>query len=324
MTKNKILYFGNYGSAFEHGIASRFILDTLDNTMDLYIRPIYLEGEQIDTSIYKNLEKKPIRTFDYCIQHCDLDLMCVPALKTHNIAIPTNYTNTENLSILKHFDSVLVDNLDIYNKLVKDLKHKNARIFKYNKPIADPNTYDLGLFTSTKKFYYVGNYHANQHNIQKIIVAFNLAFRTETSASLTLFINDHHKYQKEIEDYISNIKNKLKLNYLFNKQKIMFSNFSTHEICAIHKTCDILLDINDKPISNIHRHLAEYYNNKVLTSDDLKKITVPSIDDPDYHPDDIKLSILTNDLIQKMRDIVVSEGSRQKYISQSTISQILC
>lgn len=317
-----ILYFGAYGASHEPGVASRYILDTLNLDKDFCIRPIVYYGEQVDTTIYQKYEKS-INNPEYIIQHCPIDHMAISMIDAKNVAIPTHYCIYDNIDILKFFDIILVDNISLYTRIVKEIKHKNVRLFRYNKPEFQKNTFNLGLVGNTKKFYYIGKYKENQHLLQKIIVSFNLAFRTETNVSLTLFINDNSKYQKELDDYTTYIKKRLKISDLFSKEKIFFNNFSTQEVCTAHNTGDILLDLDDSPYSNIHRHLAEFHDNQVLTFEDIKKIHVPAIDDDNYWPNKIKFSILTQDLVDQMKTVVDSKNCKQKYTSQQTIEQIL-
>lgn len=317
------LYFGAYKDAFEHGLSSASLVNTLskNENIQLYTRPLLLSQYQTTNNSFDQHEKCSSLNFDIVIQHCPINNLSYPLKKYYNIAIPTNING--DLNKLKNFDLILVDSSDAYDILVKKYS-KRVKLFGYDHNPRNIGTYNISLYNNTKKFYFVGDYFTNQHIIQKIIVSFNIAFRSNNDCSLLLFLNNQNDYEKHLESFIKDIKKKLKIKNDLNKEIIICDTLANN-VYSAHKTGNILINIHDTNISNYHEHVAEYCGNQIINMSDVENILVPAIDDPNYYPGYNKKSAVTDSMIEVMKSSYTHKNKfkKIKYKDQPSINTFL-
>ena len=203
-----ILYFGPYKDIFEHGIPSRSVIGSLAKKCQsgLSIRNILLTPHTggVSSLLPPNISSDHSTSPDIIIQHVPVDHLSYPRKNsgTINAAIPMDLDISRPNDRLQYFDLILVDEIDKYNILCDKFSSDKVKLFRYEYDIVSKGTYDLKLYANTKKFYFVNDYINNQHTIQKIIIAFNLAFRSNQDVGLFLCFNDQNQYNKEIRTFI--------------------------------------------------------------------------------------------------------------------------
>lgn len=325
-----ILYFGPYKDIFEHGIPSRSVIGSLAKKCQsgLSIRNILLTPHTggVSSLLPPNISSDHSTSPDIIIQHVPVDHLSYPRKNsgTINAAIPMDLDISRPNDRLQYFDLILVDEIDKYNILCEKFSSDKVKLFRYEYDIVSKGTYDLKLYANTKKFYFVNDYINNQHTIQKIIIAFNLAFRSNQDVGLFLCFNDQNQYNKEIRTFIDDTKTKLRISNITHREIILFNSFDPPSINAIHNTGNVYLDLYDHARSNYHRQIAEYHNNQILSTSDLENIRVPAIEDSLYFPGQIKRSITTQSLVEKlveMNDQI--KPSQYNYETTPNINDIL-
>jgi hypothetical protein len=314
-----VLYFGSYREAFEYGLSANSLVQTLSSNKDinLFIRPVYISQYRSVDKKYSDYEKLPSSDFDIIIQHCPISYLAKPIKKYYNIAIPTNPQKQEDINKLDVFDLILVDNMSSYEVLTKKYTNKKVKLFGYDDDITKSGSFSIPMYNNTKKFYFAGEYFGNQQIIQKIIVSFNIAFRSNMGCSLLLFLNDHNEYEKDIHSFIKDTKKKLKIKDALDREIIIIGSMNDN-IQAAHRTGDVYLNIYDNAISNYHCHIAEKNNNQIINASDTETISVPAIDDPEYTHGKNKISILTDSLIKQMALAYSHPNKYKKYSYKDT------
>ena len=323
------LYYGPFSSSYENGVSSRYLLDKLAGNLKYNIYPLWLSDTNIDTEHYGHLRQE-LNDIDLCVQHCPPEYLTIPQLACKNIYIPINH-NYCYINKFEYFDTILVDDNQYYNILTKNYKLKNIKKFKYSEPIDNLQTFEFDILNSTKKFYYIGNYTNNKNIIQKIISSFYIASLDISDVSLILFLNDTENNRSELEEYISFIRSELKIQHSLQKHRIYFHNFSSSELCSAHKSGNILINTYDFVYSNIHQHIAEYYRNQVISTEDLITIDIPDNKSIARYSNSsmTKTSIVTNSLIaaikQKYQNLLdIEYKNKYYYIHNKNINDIIC
>lgn len=315
-----ILYVGPYKDVSIDGIASRYLINNLRDipNINLTIQNIVLNSKINNSLVYaEEVIKSDLESYDVVIQHAPVDLIVNDSRIRKSIIIPIiDLLNEKNINKLKvkKFDKLLVNSKYHLDKLKKIFGSKIIYLRYSNiiQPIS--RKYSIRFLNNTKKFYYIGNYVEQQSLVRKTMLSFMMAFRTDPSISLVLFLSDSpselEQLNKDIQDY------KKQLNLINDFKKITIAPFdSTEESLAItHNGGDIYIS----PIvsnSNIHCEIAQAYKKKILYLDRIDSITVPM--EKDYYVGDTMSSPVTLSVIAEMKKISSDNHKSQYFLCDS-------
>lgn len=310
-----ILYIGPYRQNNDDGILSKLYLHNLIiSNHNITCRPIYLSQSNIEkfNGEFLTYESTIYDQYDYLIQHAPLDLLQRHGGFPKNIAVPI-LDNISNLKSyhkkqLTQFDKVIINNDNSEAMMVKnDLGEK---IYRIACPIADNlienlkgKKLNLGIHNSTTKFYFFGNLDRDMDVIQKILVSFYISFRSEYGKSLILFLEDvNPTKQLEFVNMAKEIKQKLKINTSEKSvsEYFVFKNLLLEEKIIAHSSCQVFLNLGQASI--LQEQYAKFFNNHVINTDIVETIEVPNYNSNTYEPNDTYESIVTQSLIDVMKN----------------------
>lgn len=329
-----ILYFGPYKYNDFLGICSRALIDELSQIDEakLYTKPIFLNNLYANRTMvnYSAYNKKlPDQNFDYIIQHCPIDMVALDHnLSKKNIYIPIcDYgINVDYTYNLHKFDHICVDNLTHYK--IFDYLELNSSIIDYNIPkkTNDNLKINIGLNRFKTKFYFIGSYQQNINILNKLIVAFILAFRDNPNVSLTLLLNEDQResVNKSINKTISSLYEKLNFNSKIPPIQIITQTFSIEDLQLIHNNFDIFIDLSDEYETGLNYGLAKKYNKTLLSIQDIKSVIVPYLDGYAYSTR-YKFSVLTTSLKKNLQNKLLEfkKNKTPEYINTTTIKEII-
>ena len=315
-----ILYIGPYRDISIDGISSRYLINSLKDIPNttLNIQSITINNKVDNSVIYdEEVITKDLQSYDIVIQQAPVDFIVADSRIKKSIIIPViNILNDKTINKLKikKFDKLLVSNKYHLDKLKKIFGHKVVYLRHSNivQPIS--KKYSIRFLNNTKKFYYIGSYIGEQHLVRKIILSFMMAFRTDTSNSLVLFLDDNQsdleQLNKDIEDY------KKQINLINDFKKITVAGFNnTEESLAIaHNGGDIYIN-PIMSVSNIHCEIAQAYKKKILYLDKIDSVVVPI--EKDYDSGDTMLSPITMSVMTEMKKISSNDYKNQYFLCDS-------
>lgn len=315
-----ILYIGPYKDISIDGISSRYLINNLRDmpSINLTIQNIIISSKADNSLVYsEETIKSDLESYDVVIQHAPIDFIVSDSRIKKSIIIPImDSLNEKNINKLKvkKFNKLLVNNKCYLDKLKKIFGSKIICL-RYNNIIQPINRkYSIRFLNNTKKFYYIGNYIQQQSLVRKTILSFMMAFRTDPSTSLVLFLSDNQsdleQLNKDMEDY------KKQLNLINDCKKITVAPFnSTEESLSIaHNGGDIYIS----PIvsnSNIHCEIAQAYKKKILYLDRIDSVSVPA--DKDYRVGDNISSPVTLSVVAEMKKISSDDHKSQYFLCDS-------
>lgn len=332
----KILYIGPYRNELSIGYASRNIISSLQKNNDITIRHIYLQNNnnyKINNDL-STLEQKDISAhYDIIVQHSTPYLLATYKninIANKNIAIPIinkTINKKQYHNVLSGFDEILTEDKVVESILVQSYKIGNVQLFNYE--IADQSdnqgTLNLDIHNQNKKFYFIGSFQNNKRIIKLIISSFYLAFGANQDVSLILFITDNSdQVKQELQKLIDTLKQELNLLTNNYTHKIIVKPLSDTESLAIHKTCDIYISLHDSGIeSNIHRAVAEKYNNTIIDESNTNMVyDIHQGYGDTYFFGELMLTTNITSLSESMMRAI--QNPTQTTSSTKTIDQILC
>jgi hypothetical protein len=330
----KILYIGPYRNELSIGQASRNIVSSLAKDNDLTIRHIYVQNNN-DYRISNDLlvlEQKDIESYyDTIIQHSTPYLLATYNnldIAKKNIAIPIinkTINKKQYQNALSKFDNILTDDRVIESILTKSYGIDNIKLFNYNITNNNLNKINLDIHNQNKKFYFIGSFYNNKKIIKLIISSFYLAFGGTSEVSLILFITDNSdSVKQELQKLINDLKKELNILTTNYNHKIIVKTLSDEESLSVHNSCDIYISLHDSGIeSNIHRAIAEKYNNTII--DESNTNMIYDIDQgygDTYSFGELTMTTNNASLSQSMISSIVNKTTKNN--TTETIDKILC
>jgi hypothetical protein len=315
-----ILYIGPYKNISIDGIASRYLIDSLKliPNINLTIQNIIIDNK-INNSFSYSEEKISgnLESFDIVIQHAPVDMIVNDSRIKKLIIFPIMDVVNEkiiNMLSIKKFDKLLVNSKYHLDKLKKVFGSK-VTYLRYNKTgIPINKRYNIKFLNKTQKFYCVSSYKKEQNIIRKIILSFMMAFRTNPTVSLILFLEDKPSELEQLNKDIAEYKKQLNLINDFKKITIAPFDNTEESLLATHNSGDIYLSTIISE-SNIHCDIAQLYKKKILYLDRVDSATIPS--ESDYTVGDTITSPLTISLAEEMRRISSDTNKNQYFLCDS-------
>ncbi len=252
----KILYIGHYREFGGWGQAAKDCILALDSIgIDVVCRNVTRTQDRGISGRLKQLEDKSTEGCDVCIQH----VLPHHLVKTSKFKKNIAYLEAESTSIahlnwlesLKMMDEVWVPNKQLADSIKEDgisvkvmvIPH-TVDIDKYKKQYGNIN---ISGAEDTFKFYYVGDVN-DRKNIESILTCFHSEFEKYENVSLVLKTKKFGYDSKKLDEYISNICNKVKSEIrIYNdlkeyKKDILISNeISNDQLLQLHKSCDCFI-----------------------------------------------------------------------------------
>jgi hypothetical protein len=326
-----ILYLGPYRDDTAYGELSRQYIKTLKlHNNHLHLKPYFLEN--LPYALEDHLQELEHNTqniqYDYCIQHLPLDRLAYSGYY-RNVAIPIfgGYSNITDINIVETmngFDKIIVNTDQEIGLLLKsDIKppilKADIDLSEAIENIGDKK-FNFGAHNYSHKFYGFFHYKREHDLIKKLLMAFYIAFRCREGQSIILSIAGDQEDQKDLSQFIQQTKNELNIK-TSNKSLIelfLFSHMGLPEQIALHKTCETLLCFSHGT-TILHKTIAKAVNNHIIDEDSAVAVDVPCYSNQNrrYLPDDNHVSVLTNSLINNMREFVYKQPT------QSTMSKDL-
>jgi hypothetical protein len=334
-----ILYIGPYNSSRFVSNASIDIIQSLESNekvSDITIRPCFINGVNnnfSDNAIIQNLSRKPIKShYDVIIQHCPVELLS-PTYDngTKNIAIPlfNRIINCHSIiEKLQEFELVLVDNDADAHFLNTHSMVKHLKVFDYKN--MDPtiskntNTMNIVLFKDHVKYYTILE-DFDEELITCIVKSFYYALSQSNDFALVIFINSNDQsLNNKASELIKNINNQI--NYRSNQANvhIMTKQLSLDEICSIHNTCDIFLDLEISNYNSLNKYIVKKYNKPSIILDMVMSDAVPYQSNKSSLIGELIPKPGYSLLIPSMQNII---SNKDKYISEhshESIDEIIC
>jgi len=330
----KILYIGPYRNELAVGHASRNIISSLRKDNDLTVRHIYVQNNN-DYRINNDLlalEQRDIESYyDTIIQHSTPYLLATYNnlnITQKNIAIPIinkTINKKQYQNALSNFDNILTDDRVVESILTKSYSMNNIKLFKYNATNDNTNKINLDIHNQNKKFYFIGSFSNNRRIIKLIISSFYLAFGGSSDVSLILFILDNSdEVKQEINKLVDSLKKELNILTTNYNHKIIVKTLSDDESLSVHNSCDIYISLHDSGIeSNMHRAIAEKYNNTIIDESNTNMIYDINQGYGDtYSFGELTLTTNNASLSQSMINAISNKTTHNN--TTETIDQILC
>jgi hypothetical protein len=304
----------------------------------LHLRPFYLENNPyspINESISKLEKTSGSEKYDCCIQHLPIDKLAYSGFFPQHVAIPifggySNITDDRIIENLNRFDKVIVNtDQDISLLLKSEIKSKilktDVDLSETISAIGDKR-FNFGAHNYNHKFYGFFHYKREHDLIKKILLSFYIAFRCRDGQSIILSITGDSEDQKDLTRFIQQTKQELNIN-VSNKSLVelfLFTPMSIQDQIALHKTCETLLCFS-RSTTVLHKEIAEVVNNHIMDEDNTVIVDVPcySNEHRKYLPDDNHASVLTNSLINNMREFVYKQPEKPRQKNTIPISRLI-
>jgi hypothetical protein len=333
-----ILYIGPYNSSRFISNASIDIIQSLesnDKVSNITIRPCFINGmnnHSSDNTIIQNLSRKPLQShYDAIIQHCPIELLSPTYNKnTKNIAIPlfNRIINCHSIiEKLQEFELVLVDNDADAHFLSTHSMVKNLKVFDYNMDTLisnNTNTMNIVLYKDQVKYYAILE-DFNEELITCIVKSFYYASSQSDNFALAIFIDaNDNSLNSKASELIKNIN--VQVGYRSNQSNIniIAKQFTFDEICTIHNTCDIFLDLEISNYNSLNKYIVKKYNKPSIILDMVMSDAVPCQSDKSLLIGELMPKPGYSLLIPSMQNII---SHKDKYINNNThesIDAIIC
>lgn len=281
-----ILYLGPYKhkNALYHASLD-IIRDLLQNSNidNLHIRPIYANGNFTKDNkdfIIQNLSGKSLLNhYDVIIQHCPITMISNTFdLCDTSVAIPLFSKiigSNRYQKKLEGIDLFLTDSPD-HTDFLNSYYNLDSKTFSYSQVYASQSNISFPIYEETIKIY--STYETYNANIfEKTIIAFYEACVAYDNISLIFVIsNADQSVMNQLNTDFEKVKTKLGLkSNIFNVQ-VMIKDFSFEELCAIHKKCDVYIDLEQSNFSSkINRYIAKQMNSTIITDHDVTNDITP-------------------------------------------------
>lgn len=330
-----ILYIGPYNSSRLISSGSIDIIKSLESNekiSDVTIRPCFINGTTnncSDNMIIQNLSRKPLKShYDAIIQHCPIEVLSGSYdPNTRNIAIPIfNRTIHCHAMIekLQEFELVLVDNDADAHFLNTHSSVKNLKVFDYGNISKNTNTINMVLHKDQTKYYAILE-GLDEELITYIVKSFYCALSQSDNFALAIFINSNdHTLNNKASELIKRINNQIGYRSNQNNINITVKELTFEEICAIHYTCDIFLDLDISNYNSLHRHIAKQHNKPCIILDMVMADAIPYQSDKSSLIGELIPRPGYSLLIPSMQNILTN---KDKYINDNThesIDVIIC
>jgi hypothetical protein len=337
-----ILYIGPYRQLDYIGQASRLYIRSIidqakkkNDNVKLHTRSVCIEPNLLDKEYSSPYEKfdESIDEYSIIVQHLPLEYLSIQK-KFHNIAIPivdarlVGASNNYYYSQLNEFDYILTDNVRTKEFLKRSNIKTKLDIFSEH-IIPDPRTlnqrYNLGEINNLFKFGFIGPYKSNEQIIQKLIISYTIAFRSDTKTHLVLFLRGTAQDKSDIEKFYNNTKKRLKIVNDENRISFIFNDLNETDSSVGINTMDCYLSINDDIQYVLYENYAMSSKKLVLSNKDISMIKTPAIDIGDHYcSGDIIGSLTTEDIIQKMLLVANNNHKRSKSPDYPKLGAFIC
>jgi glycosyltransferase involved in cell wall biosynthesis len=247
----KVLYIGHYkeGSGWSQAAINN-IMAMHSADIDLVCRNVKLTDYQATVNpIITQLENKPLKDIDVCIQHVLPHHIVGTKKFKKNIAYFVSESSTIKhmpwISHLKLLDELWVPNNSIKSNLqndglkqpIKIIPH-TTNIHRYNKRVYE--RLNIEHNDHKFKFYYIGDLN-DRKNIESVIRCFHSEFKPTEPVALVLKVKKHGLDPNALRNYVADICTTIK------KELRMYPDVSQY-----HKELIISEDVDDDLIDSIH------------------------------------------------------------------------
>lgn len=269
------LYLGPYRQSNDEGVQSRIYLNTLSESINVCSRTVYTDPLCVDNDCnYDITERIEFKNINLLVQHLPISQLAIYKKIKYNVCIPI--VNSRNLSDddfkkLEYFDSILVDNDYLYNKISSKFYHK-IKLIKSNiiqNKLSVDNKFNLNNRELSHKFYFIGDYKNNIDLINDISIAFIRLNKEYADIILIFFL--YNTEQSEIVDLTNNIKRAHQLfqikNNIINIIPIPISN-NISSLISAHNSGNTFLNIADSSKIPINKTIAINHKNKIIDISD--------------------------------------------------------
>jgi hypothetical protein len=332
-----ILYIGPYRDNSIDGELSRLYIDDISAEHTIHLAPYTISENKLGNILpqYLKLENTIPSTYDCCIQHLPIDLLCWSGMYSKNIAIPiiegiVSINSSSTIENLNRFDQIIINNeTDLHTVLRSNIMTKVDQV-KCDIDL-DPQTivdkrYNFGAHNNNHKFYGFFHYKKDVDIIKNILLAFYIAFRCREGQSLIMSIVADHEDQSDLLSFIR--KTKETLNILDNNKSLteifLFYPMTLEDKIVLHNTCETFMSFS-RENTTLHQNIAQTLNNNVLDYSNTEHIEDPAqeIFAKKYDPNNSIYSIVLSSLINNMRSFVTKRPEQAKKLNMTPISKIL-
>lgn len=337
-----ILYIGPYRQLDYIGQASRLYLRSIldqakkkNDNVKLHARSVCIEPNLLSKDydgLYEKFDKS-IDEYSMIVQHLPPEYLSIQK-SCYNIAIPIvdarliDASNNYYYSQLNEFDYVLIDNIRTKEFLKRSNIKTKLDIFSEH-IIPDPRTlnqrYNLGEINNLFKFGFIGPYKSNEQIIQKLILSYTIAFRSDIKTHLVLFLRGTAQDKSDIEKFYNSSRKRLNIVNDENRISFIFNDLNETESSVAINTLDCYLSINDDIQYVLYENYAMSSKKLVLSNKDISIIKTPAIDIGDhYSSGDIIGSLTTEDIMQKMLLAANNNHKRSKSPDYPKLGAFIC
>lgn len=250
------LFIGPYRQQDGWGAATRdYIRAIASHIKNISIRPLYLATNyinQLDEDLLE-YENSTYENYDIVFQKALPHCLVPQQLTAKNVGLFTLETNDISHSNCVHLINRMSEICVPSQQEAKTLKAsgvtipiriisqpldtayiKKQRDLQHKLPL-DP------LIAKTFKFYTIGEY-VDRKNILDTVLAFNLAFDITDNVSLIIKTSrpglSSADAQKFIVQEITNMKKRMNIGFLKNKEVVITDRLSDDDLMGLHRTCD--------------------------------------------------------------------------------------
>jgi len=252
-----ILYIGHYKENSGWSKAAIDLISSIDSVgINIVCRNIKLTPQESNVSNrILELEKRPIKNIDVCIQHV-LPHHLTGTSKFKNISYYVGESNTLKYNNwkcnLKLMDEIWVPNRTALNNMNRD-GFDNVRYV--------PHAFDLSQYKKTEtkkisfgdknhtfKFYYIADINERK-NLESVIKCFHSEFHRSEPVSLVLKVKKFGVSPDDLNSYVKNLCNSIKTTLRiypkvenYHEEIIIPNNMSENEIQLLHRSCDCFVN----------------------------------------------------------------------------------
>lgn len=299
---NNILYIGPYRQRDMNGIWSKTLAHNIINgtSNNVLLRPIFLEPKssikELDPVLTK-AERTKLDHIDTVVQHVPLSQAVVIDAVKKNILIPIVGPDLLSKNIaerLNKFDAILVDNKQDAVRLSSGYPflQKNIHNINYAFSINSSSSakFDIELFHGSTKLYTLIDFKLNMRSVYDIIVSFIANIRSKNIV-LVLFALDISPSEKsQLEGFIEETYKSMGIDYTVSRVMIAPITSDLNNICAAHRSGDVLIDAIDYGSNSINIALANSLGKSVLKIDTSYHFSLTSSSNKISHYGSFKLS----------------------------------
>lgn len=274
-----ILYIGPYKSESILGIQSRINLQYI-NTLghNIYARNYGTDSAIVSDELYF-LENKPIITnIDVIIEHKYISDTSINNICKKNILIPI-FDILENIVIYQNYDDIIVST-EIEESILKQNNISSTILYQDNCLNIKDTQKDINLkfYQFTSKLYSILDMTTDQNIVYKLISFFGKILPKIYNHSLIILLNNsNEQIIKSIYDFISQYSQRCKIDLSRYILILNSHNCDIENIKAIHKNCDIFIDINNKEsINTFNKHIANANKNFII--DNISEMSISNLE----------------------------------------------